>query len=193
MRRLRTPCAEIVVAAAARFDADNIVIENALKKLFGLFPSNSDPSEVLLKVVTLNRLYSTRILAVGTVAEHISRNAPYIDSEIANGSPEVVEFISKVTIGNRTWNFFSFASKYCSWHNPFAYPIYDTNVEACLWAYKKQDGFRDFPRSGLWTYRSFSSIVSEFRKFYGLESFSFKEIDKFLWQMREDSKSEIAV
>jgi hypothetical protein len=79
-------------------------------------------------------------------------------------------------------NNFSFASKYCHWHNPTAYPIYDGNVEACLWFYRKQDGFATFARDG-YSYPEFVRRVNAFRDFYGLTSFTYKQLDKLLWYL----------
>jgi hypothetical protein len=94
--------------------------------------------------------------------------------------------------GGKVRNYFSFASKYCNWHNPTAYPIYDSNVEACLWHYKNQEGSTfagalaergiGFPRYG-YNYAQFVRIVNAFRDGYSLESFTYKQLDKFLWSL----------
>jgi len=80
-------------------------------------------------------------------------------------------------------SYLSFASKFCSWHNPMDYPIWDGNVRACLWAYKQQDEFATFHNYDLWDYESFRSIMSAFQARYGLELLSSKEVDKFLWRL----------
>ena len=185
---LRRPTVDLVNAACDEFDRENEIIERALKELFSQFPGNSDLSHVLLKVVALNRLYSTQILAVMDVAQHIHRNAQDINSAMVTGSPQIVDKIARVAIstsGKERRNL-SFATKYCSWHNPEAYPIWDSRVDKYLWALQKQDHFAPVFKANadLWEYPTFREVIIAFRDFYGLGSFSFKETDKFLWSER---------
>lgn len=115
--------------------------ENALDKLFvTLCPKNTDISDVLLKVSSLNDFYST--------------------------------------------NIYSFASKYCSHHNPKHFPIYDSYVDKVLCYFrnlKKFPAFK-FKNSDLKDYAKFKEILIAFRSIYGLDKFNLKEIDKYLWQ-----------
>jgi hypothetical protein len=182
---LRRPTLDLVTAACEKFDKENLIIEQALKELFNQYPHNSDLSRVLLKVVALNRLYSTQILAVMDVAQHIHRNAQDIDSALAAGSPQIVDKIARVTIGvsGKERRNLSFATKYCSWHNPESYPIWDSRVDKYLWALQKQDHFAPFFKANadLWDYPKFREVIIAFRNFYGLGSSTFKETDKFLW------------
>jgi len=101
-----------------------------------------------------------------------------IDALLAEGSPEAVDLIANCPPLRR---YLSFASKFCSWHNPAVYPIYDANARACLWGYKKQDQFAKFQQQDLWYYEKFRAAVVAFRKHYGLDSLTFKQLDKFLW------------
>lgn len=181
---LRRPTVELVRTACETFDQENAVIEEAVGLLFKQYPENGSLAQVLLKVVVLNRLYSTQILAVMDVAKHIHHHAKEIDAGLSTGSPELVETIGLVTIdatGKERYNY-SFATKYCSWHNPEAYPIWDSRVDRYLWQLQKQETFApSLKRSDLWFYSQFREAVSAFRTFYDLESFTFKQIDKFLW------------
>jgi hypothetical protein len=181
---VQPPTAQLVDEAIKKFDEENAVVEDALKKLFTQYPANTNLSHVLLKVVALNRLYSTQIFAVVDVAQHIHRNGTEIDSSLAIGSPEVVDKIAKVTISKsgKERNNFSFATKYCSWHNPESYPIFDTQVDRYLWSLQKQAHFAEFfIKNEFWDYSEFRKVMIAFRTVYGLESFTFKDIDKFLW------------
>jgi len=181
-RVLPCPTADEVIAAEKIFDEENGPAEWLLTQLFQRFPNNTDLNEVALKTKVLNLLYNTQIRAVNIVASHIIGLG--IDSSLSDGSPDAVDLIAKVRFGDKERNNFSFASKYCNWHNPTAYPIYDVNVEACLWRYKKQDGFAKYPREG-YQYPDFLNIVTAFRNFYGLDSFTFKQLDKYLWYQGE--------
>jgi hypothetical protein len=177
---LPRPTADEVIRAEKIFDEENGPTEWLLTQLFEKFPENTDFGEVVVKTKVLNILYSTQIRAVNIVARHICSLA--IDADLKAGNPEIVDGIAKVQLSDRIHNFFSFASKYCNWHNPTAYPIYDGNVEACLWFYRRQDGFATFPRSG-YGYPEFVRRVNAFRDFYGLTSFTYKQLDKFLWYL----------
>jgi hypothetical protein len=135
------PTSQLVDDACAKFDIDNKLAEGALEELFRQYPENKDPKHVLLKVVAVNTLYRTNIFAVEGVAAHISQNVSDLDPALQSGDAEIVERISKIRVGNagREFNFFSFSSKFCSWHNPESFPIYDARVENYLWTLQKQD------------------------------------------------------
>jgi hypothetical protein len=175
------PNAERVRAACDQFDHEHELVEQTLEALFHQYPENGDPRHVLLKVVAINSLYHTCIFALDVVARHIHAHHKEIDSALAAGSPEIVEKIAKVTVKGKVYNFFSFATKYCSWHNPHAYPIYDTHVDHYLWTLQQHNHFASFLHPDLWHYSKFLNIMTNFRNFHGLDSFTFKEIDKFLF------------
>ena len=181
-RILPTPTPELVEAQCREFDRDsyNELYENSLRQLHERFPLNTDPAQVLLKALVLNKLYSARVndIHVKPLVEHIVHLG--VDAPIGQGEPSVVWHI--FTCENLP-KYYSFATKFCSWHNPEAYPIYDRYADACLWAYQKRDHFTDFHRQDMWYYDKFITIVSAFRKHYSLDGFSFRDIDKFLWRM----------
>lgn len=72
MPRLPQPTGDLVKSLVETFDQSQVVVEKALAKLFRLYPDNTTPEDVLLKVVALNDLYRTGILATGRVAEHMT-------------------------------------------------------------------------------------------------------------------------
>jgi len=186
---LPKPTADDVMRAERKFDEENGPAEWVLTHLFQKFPRNADFGEVVVKTKVLNVLYNTQIRAVNIVARHICSLA--IDPDLTGGKPEIVDRIAKVQLKDKTRYNFSFASKYCNWHNPTAYPIYDGNVEACLWYYKKEGGSFAaalaergiaFPRYG-YDYPEFVRIVNAFRDGYKLTSFTYKQLDKLLWSL----------
>ena len=184
---LLKPTPELVLAACKEFDEQNQTVEQALTELFCQYPDNRSHPGVLLKVVALNRLYSTQIFAVMDVADHIHRQAQEIDFALASGSPAVVEKIAKVVIKGKVHNFWCFATKYCSWHNPACYPIWDSRVDRYLWCLQKQTQFAaSFRHADLWNYDRFREIVTAFRDHFHLGPVSFKQIDKFLWLSGEE-------
>jgi hypothetical protein len=196
------PNEENVSRACNQFDSDPLT-EKALKDLFTQYHRNDNHSQVLLKVVSLNRLYAAGILNVYPVARHIHDHAQEIDSGLSVGSPEVVDIIAPVRMNatGKVLHFWAFATKYCSWHRPELYPIWDANVARYLRSLKGSDftqpeKWTDYPqfadyggragdgrwRPDNWThYREFVVLMSRFRDFYNLRSFMFKDIDKFLW------------
>jgi hypothetical protein len=178
---LQSPTADRVRAACEQFDRENALAEQTLDELFRLYPTNGDPRHVLLKVVAVNSLCHTCIFALDTVARHIHALHREIDSALAAGSPEIVDTIARVTVKGKVYNLFSFATKYCNRHNPEAYPIYDAHVDRHLWELQKQSHFSSFLHPDLWNHSRFLKIATDFRGFYGLDSFTFKEIDKFLY------------
>lgn len=185
---LTAPDADLVRAACAQFDRENEVTEKALTDLFAAYPANVDPSRVLLKVVALNSLYSTRILAVLKLAHHIADQGPAIDAALAAGSPDAVQAIAGIGNGDKDFTFYSFATKYCNWHQPNLYPIYDSRAEKYLWALKRQGIFNCealSARDDLQSYPRFFVVMTAFRQQFGLGSFTFKQIDEFLWSQAE--------
>ncbi len=150
--------------------------EKSLKLLFfKLCRYNTSLEHVLLKVSVLNDFYSTNIYDTNTVSKHILELN--IDKRLECGDFSVVHEIAKVK--NR--NFYSFASKYCSHHQPDRYPIYDSYVEKTLWHFHKIDKFAEFKKNELKSYRVFVDIINRFKKFYRLQNFSLRQIDIYLW------------
>lgn len=159
--------------------------EEALDKLFfQLCPENTCMEDILLKVSTLNDFYSTHIFRTYPVAKHILNLG--IDERLRAGDLTLVPAIQRVTVKDTEHNFYSFATKYCSHHNPLAFPIYDSYVDEVLYRFMKQDHFAKFQRGDLKDYQKFYDILLAFRSFYGLEKYNIKEIDKYLWQLGKD-------
>lgn len=197
------PTPSSVSDACERFDKENTVVERALAELFRQYPTNDDEAHVLLKVVALNRLYSTHILAVEDVARLIYEHRQEVDGALKADppSPEAVDKIVELTFRRMGKHFWVFATKYCSWHRPESYPIWDSRVLLYLQSLKGSsftlpDNWTEYPqfvdcggrtaagpwRPDNWThYREFLALMNRFRDFYNLRSFTFKEIDKFLF------------
>ncbi len=157
------------------------IADDALRELFSQYPRNDNRAHVLLKVVALNRLYSAGIFAVYDVADHIYLQAKEIDAGLEIGNPEIVDKIQRVTIRatGKQRKFWSFATKYCSWHNQAEYPMWDTRVCRYLCSL----GVEEFAHPDAWTrYADFKKLISDFRARYHLESFTFKQIDMFMWK-----------
>ena len=162
--------------------------EKALNKLFHeTYPKNNDINEILIKVATLNDFYSTHILNIFKVAEHI-KNIENLDDRLQKGDEKLVKEIAKVGLkkkGGKKIIFYSFATKFCSHHNDKDFAIYDRYVEKILMHFKKLDDFsKNFTKKeDLKEYSNFKSILFDFRVYYKLEDCNLKKLDRYLWQL----------
>jgi hypothetical protein len=151
----------------------------AMRAVFAACRSNSDDGCVIAKVAVLNALYATRIMNIYPVVNRILELD--VDARLAAGDEKVVNEIAWVKLGKKKRMLLSFASKYCHWHEPERFQIFDSRVEAMLLKYRRRFGFAKFRNWELRDYPSFSRVINDFRAFFGLKDFSRKEIDKFLW------------
>lgn len=138
-----TPCSSEVNKHLNQWKNSNKYVchENSLNDLFRkTYPNNIEIKEILIKVSSLNNLYSTNIFSPYDVAEHISK-IPNIDDRLQKGDSSLVREIANVKIGGKDKTFYSFATKYCSFHNPDAYPIYDSYIEKVLCYFQKNNSF----------------------------------------------------
>ena len=161
--------------------------EYALDKLFfNLCPQNVCIEDILLKCSSLNDFYSTNIFDVHSVAKHIlSLN---IDERLRSGDISLVHDISHVRVGAKKEDrvFYSFATKYCSHHQPMKFAIYDNYVEKVLWHFQKKDKFSSFKREDLKNYAIYMKAIHDFKRHYGLENFKIKQLDQYLWLLGKE-------
>ncbi len=185
---IQRPCIDEIECYLSRWDEleDYRVQEEALDKLFlTTYPDNTNIHDVLIKVTALNAFYSTNIYAPYKVAKHIVELN--IDKRLELGDVSLVNDIALVVMKNEsTIKFYSFASKYCSRHKPNEYPIYDSYVAQLLRYFRDTDGFTSFATSKLKDYYSYKNILIAFKEFYGLHNYTFKQIDKYLWQIGKE-------
>lgn len=165
-------------------DLENYVNqENSLDKLFfDLIPENKLIEDILIKCSTLNDFYSTNIFSIFPIAKHILQLD--IDERLKSGDLTLIEDIAdKNVMGRRNY---SFASKYCSHHNPDQFPIYDSYVDKVLRYFRREDKFANFKNDYLQDYIKFRAILEEFKVYYSLEQYSLKELDKYLWLLGKE-------
>lgn len=164
-------------------NTENYVLqERSLNKLFfKTYPNNNDICEILIKSSTLNDFYSTNIFSIFSVAKHI--HSLNIDERLKRKDETLVNDIATMTIKGKRKRFYSFATKYCSHHFPKDFPIYDSYVEKILIYFNKQDNFANLKRDDLKDYSKFKDILIQFSKFYNIQEYSLKDIDKYIWQL----------
>ena len=121
----------------AAFDAEpeTAFAESTIRELISTYPDNQDVRHILVKAITINALYHARVLDMDLqpLSIHL-KTIDELDTRLRQGTPDVVDAIWK-SQGTRR-KYFSFATKFCSWHNQEAYEIYDLNVWEALFAYR---------------------------------------------------------
>lgn len=174
-------------------DSTYVLNKESLDDLFKKYPSSTELKGVRNKSTALNEYYSTRVKSIDLIplAKWICsiRN---IDNRIKAGDPTIVnEMASSKTIGGKTTeDAYSFASKYCHFHNPNKYPIFDSFVHDMLFQlqkeydfYRKQLGVKGkFTQNDLKDYTKFIEIRQAFVEYFKLTKNSILDIDKFFWR-----------
>ena len=153
--------------------------EKSLYKLFHEdYKNNTDLNEILIKCSCLNDFYSTNIFSIFSVAKNIYNLK--IDKRLNENDPSLVNDIAHVKINGVDKTFYSFASKYCSHHND-EFPIYDYFVDKMLIYFKNKDKFAKFKKDDLKDYVKFRRVLNDFKKFYDIDNYNLRDIDKYLW------------
>jgi hypothetical protein len=153
--------------------------EKALSELFKNYLSNTSLQNVLLKVSCLNDFYSTGIIDTYSVAKTIFDLD--VDSKLAAGDLSLVNKISSETKEKceSKRREYSFASKFCSFQKPEIYPIYDSRNEIILNYYKNE--IKIVSNKIESDYCEYVKVINEYKTVFALDSFSYKEIDRFNW------------
>lgn len=191
MKKANCPTPFLVKKYIKKFDKENRLAEQAIGKLLQKFPENKKIEEVLWKVSIIDGLYRTnldRIDASGVLKMARRIFKLHIDQKLKAGDLRMVDKISRghnIKRGRKGIRCYSFATKYCNWHNQTAYPIYDTNAENAIIDYTKKirDGFPklNFPKTDLKNIKRLKEVILCFQNYCGLNKFSLKEMDKFLY------------
>lgn len=170
---------DIVYIYISIFDNGNLKYDNVVNKIISLYPDNISFDEILIKVILINQIYNTNIFDVYQLSKDILNIG--IDKYIAEGDTNLVYKIANSYKISRNKYCYSFATKYCNFHNE-VFPIYDSIVEEVLYQYMLKDRFSIFKKYELRDYNKFINVLVDFKKFYKLDNISYKDLDKFLWQ-----------
>lgn len=156
--------------------------EKALDKLFmDICKRNDNIEDILIKCSSLNDFYSTNIFDIHTVAQHIL--SLHIDERLEKGDRSLVNDIAHVEVNGKDHFFYSFATKYCSHHQPEHYAIYDSYVEKVLLSMNSRYQFTNFKRDELKEYETYMSVIKAFQQRFGLMQYNIKRLDQYLWQL----------
>lgn len=115
-----------LVEETDNYGAENKLITRCLQR----FPKNTDPDIVAMKIGLIDITNSTHLSLHKSKINmnelcHIIAEIDNIDSRIAEGDPEVV---NEIAHSNGNINLFSFASKYCCYHNRNLYGRDDYSI-----------------------------------------------------------------
>lgn len=178
--------AEKLVQATDNYGPENELITRCLQK----FPDNTDPDVVAMKVGLIDITNSTHLsqhkskISMVELANIIT-GIPDIDAKIAAGDPEVVNERAR---SNGKINLFSFASKYCCYHNRNLYgkddySILDTVLKEYLPRY-----FDDVTKSQIqkwqdnFNYKAYNDYITNKLDEYGITiEYRKRKFDHFVW------------
>lgn len=166
--------------------------EIALTLIFNNYPENVDTTCVLLKCSVLNSFYSAGVRNVDLLKVADVIVDCDIDKDLHDGNWKVVGRILESFNKAGLRNYYSFVSKYCNWHNPERFPIYDSYVDDVVWYLKQNNCINSFKhRNELNDYKTFGNALFEiYQKFSltsveipdkNLISINYKLLDKYLW------------
>ena len=173
-----------------------------LKEIIVARPTNSgaDITDIAIKIAAVDITNSTHLsvqrnrVSLRELAE-IIQDIPNIDSRLQKGDPTVVDDIARGTQGEDDdgFNSFSFATKFCCYHNRFVYgkddySIFDNNVAWHLPDYCN-DGTTRYMigtwRAGI-NYKAFNDCIGKVIHSNGLENVPNVRalLDAFLWSLK---------
>lgn len=205
MSNIECPTAKngIVDSCIKQFNKEQEKNESVVSSVFDIF-DNSSIENILIKVIVLNNRYSAGLtdnkiseskrieyeledksipVDVLTMAEHIFENKAVFDSVSKN--EDIIKLVKVLrSVDDNYQDAYSFATKYCSWtfENNIV-PIVDSYVKGLLYRLNNKFGFCEpFTQAKMNDYDEYYKIYESFIKEYNLYNYSYKDIDKYLWQ-----------
>lgn len=187
--KLRKPTKEFIAEILDLYSAEegDELNENLLK-LFKTFNNDKNKFNVLIKVASLNKIYSTAIVNINPVVEQIIKISSFESNP--KTITEYIEFVDKISkvswTNDKGKNFgrnnLSFSSKYVHFLSNFKTPIYDSYIWIIIKGYLGQENNEKISFENPSNFREFYTIFEKFKIDLDLENYSNYNIDKFLWQ-----------
>lgn len=189
MNRMKSTLSKSLLRGCAQlFDKEYGQTDEVLNWLFRQkFPKNADLEQISVKTSVLNALYGTNIYDVKRMAKHIAKMK--IDKKLGAGEISLVEDIrsghgirkKKMT---HDLNFYVFATKYASFHQPSRFPMIDSFVKRLLVNLEKSliPGMK-LNHDSLKDYGFFKEAIDSLVANLGIEieGFNYKKVDQGLW------------
>ncbi len=157
--------------------------------LFERFPRNSEMVTTWWKVAVLDSLYATQLRFTGgteDVARWIVAHSGELDPLMDRGNLEAERRIEAGPLGpdsGRGTRLYSFASKFCHFSKPLAYPIWDSRSHNSVRAIHR---IRPFSRglsaldSEDW-YEAWVADVREVMEFIGVKTYREADVPLYRW------------
>jgi hypothetical protein len=154
----------------------------AVKTAVDHFRSNRTYNNIRIKVDVINGIFNTAIRDTFGVARQIHERVERIDSRLEDGDVHLIAEIARYEQPNEVFRTnYSFATKFCHFHYPEAFPIYDKFVVQSLLGYRMSPDFSFFAKGDLKKYPVFLEVNFVFREVYGLSRLPASVVDRFLW------------
>ncbi len=184
------------VMNSSNYGADYELTGEILKK----YPCNTEKEIVALKIYLINATNSTNLLShknkihISELAEIITEIKDF-DKRVKEGDPELVKELAR---GNGKVKLFSFASKYCCYHNYLVYGkddyyIYDTILKKNLYRYfpGMEPALIEKYRFNL-NYTEYKNSLDKFIKQAGLLKYDYirRKFDHFVWNQFREKRTE---
>ena len=162
------------------------IIRNAVERN----PLHTDLEQVLEKVSLINELYSAGVQDIVAMAEHILL-LQNLDSLLKDGDLNVVENIAnyETSVSRKKIRCYSFATKYCAFHNPIKYPIYDKFVAQRVLELTREIGYH-VTAMELKKYTRFKDAIDRIIAVFCLEN-DYNKVDKYLWLQHLESADSV--
>jgi len=174
------------VKATNNYGKEDDLITDCFKR----FPLNNDITIVAMKVGLINITNSTHVsqhkslISAVEIAECIV-NINNIDERIKNGDPEVVNEIAR---SNGNINLFSFATKYCCYHNKNLYGRDDYSILDTVLKDHLPDYFADITTGQIkkwvksYDYKSYNDYLTNKLDDLGINvPFRKRKLDHYIW------------
>ena len=174
------------VMETENYGKENELITSCLKK----YPDNTNIETVAMKIGLIDITNSTnisrykRLISVVELAEIIVQ-IPDIDNRIKNGDPEVVNIIAR---SNGNINLFSFASKYCCYHNRNLYEKDDYSILDTVLKESLPNYFNDVTESEIknwqksFNYKAYNDYITNKLDELGITiPFRKRKFDHYIW------------
>lgn len=172
--------------------------ENILQCLKNKYPNHSNKNAVDIKVKLLNMFYSTGIQATNAMTKNILAIKD-IDCRLVERDYSLVNEIATLRLseGKERYNY-SFATKYCAYHQPEKFPIYDSIVTMMFTSFfekgllpkfkhtkKKTSALDTYTKKEfsekLKNYHFFVTVYDYFMDLYDLKTFTYRQVDSYIW------------
>ena len=174
--------------------------EDLLQHLVKKYPDHKNKAAVETKVKLLNLFYSTGIQATNKMSENIL-SVKNIDKRLSKGDKSLIPEIATLSFDDKKRYNYSFATKYCAYHQPEKFPIYDSIVAMTFASFFEKGLLPKYKccsrksivedtdtytkaefKEKLKGYDFFVDVYDYFMKLYDLKgNFTYREIDSYIW------------